>query len=42
MRFSISTEHVYPDSLKASVDDQVADQPFGSSSECVRDLVRHD
>ena len=31
-----------PDSLKAYVDEQVADRGFGTSSEYMRDLIRRD
>ena len=31
-----------PDSLKAFVDEQVSDRGYGTSSEYVRELIRHD
>lgn len=31
-----------PDTLKAYIDDQVADRGYGTSSEYIRDLVRKD
>lgn len=32
----------FPDSLKSFVDDQVAQRGYGTSGECVRELIRRD